>query len=125
MIESHTTTASDADAGIQHFATAATQDRATATTYRAVMLTRKSTSLDVLQIVELPIVAPGPGQLRVRVRAVGVGATDLMMLGGYRARRFLLPATRSSLFNARANRSREASRSNDSTLVDQPGLARN
>jgi NADPH2:quinone reductase len=84
MIESHTTTASDADAGIQHFATAATQDRATATTYRAVMLTRKSTSLDVLQLVELPIVAPGPGQLRVRVRAVGVGATDLMMLGGYR-----------------------------------------
>src|SRR5277367_1390690 len=86
MIESHTTTttASDTDAGFQHFATTAAPARATATTYRAVMLTRKSTSLDVLQIVELPVVAPGPGQLRVRVLAVGVGATDLMMLGGYR-----------------------------------------
>ncbi len=56
------------------------------TTYRAVMLTRKGgpQELEVLQVVELPILAPGAGQLRVRVRAVGVGATDLMMLGGYR-----------------------------------------
>jgi NADPH:quinone reductase len=72
---------------IQHVAVAeavARPEHAAATTYRAVMLTRKSTSLDVLQIVELPIVEPGPGQLRVRVHAVGVGATDLMMLGGYR-----------------------------------------
>jgi NADPH2:quinone reductase len=74
--------------GIQHVAAISASSPqpkgATATTYRAVMLTRKSTSLDVLQIVELPIVAPGVGQLRVRVHAVGVGATDLMMLGGYR-----------------------------------------
>jgi len=46
-----------------------------------VMLTKKG-GPEVLQIVELPIEPPGPGQLRVRVRAVGVGATDLTMLRG-------------------------------------------
>jgi NADPH2:quinone reductase len=52
-------------------------------TYRAVMLTKKGGPED-LQIVELPVEAPGPGQLRVRVRAAGVGSTDLIMLaGGY------------------------------------------
>jgi NADPH:quinone reductase-like Zn-dependent oxidoreductase len=52
--------------------------------YRAVMVTKKGGS-DVLEIVELPSEAPGPGQLRVRVRAAGVGSTDLVMLsGGYR-----------------------------------------
>jgi NADPH2:quinone reductase len=51
------------------------------TTYRAVMLTGKG-GPEVLQIVELPVDAPGPGQLRVRVSAAGVGATDLMMLNG-------------------------------------------
>lgn len=50
-------------------------------TYRALMLTRKG-GPEVLQIVELPIPIPGPGQLRVRVQAAGVGATDVMMLGG-------------------------------------------
>jgi NADPH:quinone reductase len=39
-----------------------------ATTYRAVMLMRPG-GPEALQIVELPIEAPGPGQLRVRVRA--------------------------------------------------------
>jgi NADPH:quinone reductase len=85
MTESEIT--ADVNVAIQHVAVAeavARPEHAAATTYRAVMLTRKSTSLDVLQIVELPIVEPGPGQLRVRVHAVGVGATDLMMLGGYR-----------------------------------------
>jgi len=53
----------------------------TAATYRAVMLTRKG-GPEVLQVVELPIEQPGPGQLRVRVRAAGVGATDLTMLAG-------------------------------------------
>ncbi len=48
-------------------------------TYRAVMLTKKG-GLDVLQVVQLPIEPPGPGQLRVRVRACGVGSTDLIML---------------------------------------------
>ena len=50
-------------------------------TYRAVMLTKKG-GPEVLQIVELPVEAPGPGQLRVRVRAAGVGSTDLIMLAG-------------------------------------------
>ena len=50
-------------------------------TYRAVMLTKKG-GPEVLEIVELPIEPPGPGQLRVRVRAAGVGVTDLLMLAG-------------------------------------------
>src|SRR5271154_5448154 len=50
-------------------------------TYRAVMLTRTG-GPDVLQCVTLPVEQPGPGQLRIRVRAAGVGATDLMMLAG-------------------------------------------
>src|SRR5271156_2433490 len=54
-----------------------------APTYRAVMLTRKG-GPEVLQVIELPMEHPGPGQLRVRVRACGVGSTDLTMLaGGY------------------------------------------
>ena len=52
-----------------------------AATYRAVMLTKKG-GPEVLRIVELPIEPPGPGQLRVRVRAAGVGSTDLIMLAG-------------------------------------------
>src|SRR5271156_6207325 len=52
-----------------------------AATYRAVMMT-KTGGTEVLQIVELPLEAPGPGQLRVRVRAAGVGSTDLVMLAG-------------------------------------------
>jgi NADPH2:quinone reductase len=52
-----------------------------ATTYRAVMLTKKG-GPEALQVVELPIEAPGPGQLCVRVRAAGVGSTDLMILAG-------------------------------------------
>jgi NADPH:quinone reductase-like Zn-dependent oxidoreductase len=55
-----------------------------AATYRAVMLTKRG-GPEVLQVVELPVEAPGPGQLRIRLRAAGVGASDLMMLaGGYR-----------------------------------------
>jgi len=49
--------------------------------YRAVMLTRKG-GPEALQVVDLPIEEPGPGRLRVRVRAAGVGSTDLIMLGG-------------------------------------------
>jgi len=52
-------------------------------TYRAVMLTKKG-GPEVLQVVELPVERPGPDQLRIRVRAAGVGSTDLVMLtGGY------------------------------------------
>ncbi len=50
-----------------------------ASTYRAVMLMKKG-GTEGLQVVELPVEAPGPGQLRVRVRAAGVGSTDLIML---------------------------------------------
>jgi NADPH2:quinone reductase len=50
-------------------------------TYRAVMLTRKG-GPDALEVVELPLHEPRPGQLRVRVGATGVGATDLTMLSG-------------------------------------------
>ncbi len=50
-------------------------------TYRAVMLT-KIGGPEVLQIVELPMQEPGPGQVRVRVHAAGVGSTDLSMLAG-------------------------------------------
>jgi NADPH2:quinone reductase len=52
-----------------------------AATYRAVMLTKKG-GPEGLQIVELPVEPPGPGQLRVRVRAAGVGSTDLIVLAG-------------------------------------------
>jgi NADPH:quinone reductase len=45
------------------------------------MLT-KAGGPEVLQVVELPMDEPGPGQLRVRVRAAGVGATELIMLKG-------------------------------------------
>ena len=52
-----------------------------AASYHAVMLT-KAGGPEALQIVELPVEAPGPGQLRVQVRAAGVGSTDLVMLAG-------------------------------------------
>jgi NADPH:quinone reductase-like Zn-dependent oxidoreductase len=52
-----------------------------ADTYRALML-RKAGGPDALEVVELPVEQPGPGQLRVRVRAAGVGSTDLIVLAG-------------------------------------------
>jgi NADPH2:quinone reductase len=52
-----------------------------AATYRAVMVTKPG-GPEVLQIVELPVESPGPGQLRVRIRAAGVGSTDLIILAG-------------------------------------------
>jgi NADPH:quinone reductase len=51
------------------------------TTYRAMMITRPG-GPEVLAPVDLPVVEPGPGELRVRIRACGVGATDLTMLAG-------------------------------------------
>ena len=50
-------------------------------TYRAVMLTKKG-GPEALQVVDLPVQEPGPRQLRVRVRAAGVGSTDLTILKG-------------------------------------------
>ncbi len=49
--------------------------------YRAMMVT-KAGGPEALTCVELPVVEPRAGQLRVRVRAAGVGSTDLMVLGG-------------------------------------------
>jgi NADPH2:quinone reductase len=45
------------------------------------MLTKKG-GPEALQIVELPVEPPGPGQLRVRMHAAGVGSTDLILLAG-------------------------------------------
>lgn len=50
-------------------------------TYRAMMITKPG-GPEVLAPVDLPVTEPGPGELRVRVRACGVGATDLTMLAG-------------------------------------------
>ncbi|MFT3767193.1 MAG: medium chain dehydrogenase/reductase family protein [Minicystis sp.] len=50
-------------------------------TYRAVMLTRKG-GPEVLQTVDLPLVEPGPGEVRVAVRATGAGGTDVTMRRG-------------------------------------------
>jgi NADPH:quinone reductase len=50
-------------------------------TYRAVVLTRQG-GPEVLEVKQFPIEEPGPKQLRVRVHATGVGATDLAMLAG-------------------------------------------
>jgi NADPH:quinone reductase-like Zn-dependent oxidoreductase len=52
-----------------------------AATYRAVMLT-KAGGPEALKVVELPVETPGPGQLRIRVRAAGVCSTDLIALAG-------------------------------------------
>src|SRR5215831_7174440 len=53
-----------------------------ATTYRAVMLTKKG-GPEVLEVVELPVADPGPEELRIRVRACGAGYTDVIMRRGY------------------------------------------
>jgi NADPH2:quinone reductase len=52
-----------------------------ATNYRALII-MKPGGPENLQCVELPMELPGRGQLRVRVRAAGVGATDFAMLAG-------------------------------------------
>lgn len=53
-----------------------------ARTYRAVRLKGKG-GIEQLEDVELPLVDPGPGELRVTVRACGVGLTDVIMRRGY------------------------------------------
>jgi len=54
---------------------------ASSATYRAYVITRPG-GPEVLQARDLPVTDPGPGELRVRVRACGLGATDLTMLSG-------------------------------------------
>ena len=51
-------------------------------TYRAIQLTGKG-GLDQLQEVELPLVSPKKGEIRIRVRASGVGFTDISKRTGY------------------------------------------
>lgn len=51
------------------------------TTCKAIVLTRRG-GPEVLQPAELPIPQPGAGEVRLRVKAAGVGATDLIMLTG-------------------------------------------
>jgi NADPH:quinone reductase-like Zn-dependent oxidoreductase len=53
-----------------------------ASTYRAIRLKGKG-GLDQLEQVELPLVEPGRGELRIRVRASGAGSTDTTMRTGY------------------------------------------
>ena len=52
------------------------------TTYRAIQLKGKG-GLDQLQEVELPLEPPKPGEIRIRVRASGVGFTDILKRTGY------------------------------------------
>lgn len=51
-------------------------------TYRAVVLKNKG-GIEQLELRDLPLEPPGPGQVRVRVRASGVGFTDIIMRRGY------------------------------------------
>jgi len=37
---------------------------------------------EALQVVDLPLEPPGPGQLRIRVHAAGIGSTDFFVLSG-------------------------------------------
>lgn len=50
-------------------------------TYRAVMLTKRG-GPEVLEEVELPLVDPAPGEVRVAVQATGAGGTDVTMRRG-------------------------------------------
>ena len=50
-------------------------------TYRAVMLTKKG-GPEVLQVVDQPVIDPGPGEVRITVRATGAGGTDITMRRG-------------------------------------------
>lgn len=51
-------------------------------TYRAIQLKGKG-GLDQLQEVELPLETPKSGEIRIRVRASGVGSTDILKRTGY------------------------------------------
>lgn len=55
---------------------------AASATYKALVLKGKG-GYDQLEIQDLPLVDPRPGQLRVRVRATGAGSTDTIMRTGY------------------------------------------
>jgi len=42
------------------------------------VLARRAGGPDVLELVDLPIPEPGPGEVRVSVRAIGVNYADVM-----------------------------------------------
>src|SRR6187399_1343530 len=50
-------------------------------TYRASVITRRG-GPEVLEVQTLPVPEPRAGEVRVRVRATGVGSTDVMMRRG-------------------------------------------
>lgn len=50
--------------------------------YRAILLKGKG-GLEQLVETELPLVEPGPGEVRIKVRASGAGSTDITMRTGY------------------------------------------
>lgn len=52
------------------------------TSYRAVMLTGRG-GPEMLREVELPLAEPGPGEVRIAVRATGAGGTDILMRRGF------------------------------------------
>jgi NADPH2:quinone reductase len=52
------------------------------TTYQAVMLQGRG-GLEKLEHVSLPLAEPGPGEVRVKIRAAGAGYTDVTMRTGY------------------------------------------
>ena len=74
------------------------------TTYRAIVITRPG-GPEVLQSADLPVAEPGAGQLRVRVRACGVGATDLTMLAGAYAFAPKIPLSAATKSQASSKRS--------------------
>jgi len=53
-------------------------------TYQAIMLTGRG-GPEVLERVELPLTQPGPGEVRLSVRATGAGGTDITMRRGHYA----------------------------------------
>src|SRR5437870_13222989 len=61
-------------------------------TYRAVVLKGKG-GLDQLEVRELALPEPKAGEVRVRVRAAGAGATDIMMRTGHYSYRPPFPFT--------------------------------
>src|SRR5438874_3036954 len=60
---------------------------------RAVVFDRFGDPAEVLQVRELPTPEPGPGQVRVRMLAVPINPSDLLVVRGEYGRRPLLPAT--------------------------------
>jgi NADPH2:quinone reductase len=61
------------------------------TEFTKIVLAEKLGGPEVLQVVERPLLPPGPGKVAVRVKAVGVNPIDLKILAGTRGRAPDLP----------------------------------